>query len=297
MKALAEFAMRGRFQALLITVIGAGSLLFSPISAAVLALVTLRKGAGAGAWLLFWGLLPAGALVVWYGDASSLALLLGVMILALVLRTTVSLSLAVLAGAGVGLLTGALLLLFSGAMLDQLVAAFDSFLASMEQQLSEAEGGADVTLPRPSVLQVAGLMGTGSGALALASLMLARYWQAALYNPGGFGEEFRALSLPPAVASALALGALAIGTAGLEYRGWAMSLLLPLTFCGLALGHSRAHWAGWSGGWLAAFYAAWVLLDPLKLLLVLLAVADSFKGFRRNWAKPEQGNPDDGDPE
>jgi hypothetical protein len=24
------------------------------------------------------------------------------------------------------------------------------------------------------------------------SLMLARYWQALLYNPGGFGREFRA---------------------------------------------------------------------------------------------------------
>ncbi len=39
---------------------GAGSLMFCWISAAVIALVTLRKGAGAGAWLLLWALLPPG---------------------------------------------------------------------------------------------------------------------------------------------------------------------------------------------------------------------------------------------
>jgi len=52
LKGLAEFVMRGRWQALLVTVAGAGSLLFCWLSAAVLALVTLRKGAAAGGWLL-----------------------------------------------------------------------------------------------------------------------------------------------------------------------------------------------------------------------------------------------------
>ena len=49
MHGLANFVMRGRWQALLVTVAGAGSLMFCWISAAVVALVTLRKGAGAGA--------------------------------------------------------------------------------------------------------------------------------------------------------------------------------------------------------------------------------------------------------
>ena len=50
MKSLAEFVMRGRFQALLVSVAGAGSMMFCWISAAVIALVTLRRGAGHGAW-------------------------------------------------------------------------------------------------------------------------------------------------------------------------------------------------------------------------------------------------------
>ena len=77
LKGLAAFAMRGRMPALLLTVAGAGSLLFCWISAAVVALVTLRKGAGEGAWLLLWALLPAGALLYVLGDSGPLTLLLG----------------------------------------------------------------------------------------------------------------------------------------------------------------------------------------------------------------------------
>ncbi len=121
MKGLAEFVMRGRLQALLVTVAGAGSLLFCWISAAALALVTLRKGAGSGAWLFMWALLPAGTLLYVFGDSGPLALLAGTMVLALVLRATVNLPLAVLAGVGVGVATGLAMLAFSGAYLDQLV--------------------------------------------------------------------------------------------------------------------------------------------------------------------------------
>ncbi len=69
------------------------------ISAAAIALVTLRKGAGAGLWLFMWALLPAGTLVYLFGDSGPLLLLAGTMALALVLRTTVNLSLAVLVAA------------------------------------------------------------------------------------------------------------------------------------------------------------------------------------------------------
>lgn len=124
MRAVAEFAMRGRLQALLLTVVGAGSLLFCWISAAVLALVTLRKGVAEGAWLLLWALLPAGALLYAYGDGGPLSLLLGVMAIALVLRTTVSLSLSLLAVVPVGLVTGLALVALGGEYLGQVVDGF-----------------------------------------------------------------------------------------------------------------------------------------------------------------------------
>jgi len=282
LKRLAEFVMRGRFQALLVTVVGAGSLLFCWISAAALALVTLRKGPAAGAWLLLWAVLPAGTLLYVYGDSGPLALLLGTMVLALVLRASVSLPLAILACVPVGAVTGVALLALGGQYLEQIATYFGEFLATLEQQLNE--GGEQVELVRPGTFQIAGMLGAGTAMTAVVCLLLARYWQAALYNPGGFGEEFRALYYPPAVSAVLLLAGLGLGAMGLEYRTWAMLCLVPLTFAGLALVHARAAHRGQGRGWLAGFYLIWVIFDPVKLLVVGAAVLDSWMRFRQRWS-------------
>lgn len=293
MKALAEFVMRGRFRALLVTVAGAGSLMLCWISAAVLALVTLRRGAGQGAWLLLWALLPAGTLLLMFGDSGPVALLVSTMALALVLRASVSLPLAVLAGVPVGALTGLGLIVFGHGMLEQMVEVFDQFLANLEQQLSSG-GGEAVQLVRPTAVQIAGMMGAANGLLSIACLLLARWWQAMLYNPGGFAEEFRALYFPPAVTLALTLAALALANLGVEYRTWAVIALIPLNFAGLALVHARAAWRGRGTGWLTAFYLLWLFLDPVKLLVVGLAIADSWFRFRQRWVRREGGDDDGG---
>lgn len=283
MKGLANFVMRGRLQALVVVVAGAGSLLFCWISAAALALVTLREGVGSGAWLFLWALLPAGTLLYVYGDSGPLGLLVGTMVLALVLRTTVSLSLAVLAAVGVGVVTGLALMAFAAEYLAQMVAFFGEFLGSLEQQLSK-EGQA-IELPRPEAGQIAGMLGAGTAMMSILCLLLARYWQASLYNPGGFGAEFKALYYSPVVSFALVVAAIALWSLGVQYRTWAMICLLPLTFAGLALIHARVEALGQSKGWLIWFYITWLLFDPVKFLLVLFVIADSWFKFRQRWPK------------
>ena len=282
LKGLAQFAMRGRWQALLVTVAGAGSLMFCWISAAVVALVTLRKGAGAGAWLFIWALLPAGTLLYAFGDSGPLALLSGTTVLAMVLRTTVSLPMAVLASVAVGGLTGLGLVAFGGQGLDQIVIYFGEFLATLEQQLSQ--GGEPVVLARPDARQIAGMLGAGTAMTSVLCLLLARYWQAALYNPGGFGGEFKSLYYPATVSTALAVAAMALASLGLGYRTWAVICVIPLTFAGLALIHARAESRGQGRGWLTGFYVAWLFFDPVKLLVVFFAIADSWFNFRQRWA-------------
>ena len=135
----------------------------------------------------------------------------------------------------------------------------------MEQQLSQ--GGEAVVLARPDAPQMAGMLGAGTAMTSVLCLLLARYWQAALYNPGGFGEEFKALYYPP-VAMTLAWRRWPWPSLGLQYRTWAMICVIPLTFAGLALVHARAEARGQGTGWLTGFYVAWVIFDPVKLLVV-----------------------------
>jgi hypothetical protein len=281
LKGLADFVMRGRLQALLVVVAGAGSLLFCWISAAALALITLRKGAQSGAWLFMWALLPAGTLVYAYGDTGPLALLAGTMVLSLVLRTTVSLSLAVLTCVGVGVVTGLALMVFSSEYLEQMVAFFGEFLGTLEQRLSNE--GQPVELPRPVAGQIAGMLGAGTAMMSVLCLLLARFWQAALYNPGGFGAEFKALYYSPVVSLGLVVAAIALWGLGQQYRTWAMICLLPLTFAGLALIHARVEALGQGKGWLIWFYITWAVFDPVKFLLVLFVIADSWFNFRQRW--------------
>ena len=276
--------MRGRLSALLVVVVGASSMLFCWASAAVIALVTLRKGVGEGAWLLLWALLPAGLVLLYVGDSGPVAMLVGAMLLATVLRNTGHLSAAVLASVVVGGLAALSMLVFGGLILDQLVAFFSEFISNLERQLSQGDAEA-VVLNRPTALQVAGMLGAVSAVSSVMCLLLARYWQAALYNPGGFGKEFRGLYLQPTVTAALILSALGVFALGREYQTWAMILLVPLTFAGFALVHARVRKRGQGAGWLTGFYLAWLILDPVKLVVVVAAIADSWIGFRQRWAK------------
>jgi hypothetical protein len=289
MKFLAEYVMRGRLQALLVTLVSASSLLFCWIGAAVVALVTLRKGVAQGAWLLFWALLPAAVLVLVVGDSGPLAMLLGTAAMAAVLRSTVSLPLALLTAVAVGLLTGFAMLLLAGAQLQQLVEVFGEMLAQLERQLASGGEAAQLRLQPPSVVQVAGMLGLVNAVSCALCLLLARYWQAALYNPGGFGDEFRRLHLPVGVTLALVAALVVAMLSGADYRSWAVIFSVPLALAGLALVHAYAAWRGRGTGWMALFYGLWVLFDPVKLLVVLAAIADSWYGFRDRWGGPPAG--------
>ena len=282
MRGLAEFIMRGRWQALAVAVVGAGSLLFGWLSAAAIALVTLRKGVIDGSWLVLWALLPA-LLAAWMsGDIGSIVLLAGTFVLAVILRTTVSLALAILASAALGILGGAGLLLISGEFLDQLVVVFAELIGDLEANMKAS--GETITLPRPTPGQVAGILAAGNAVTAVLSLLLARYWQALLYNPGGFRVEFHRLRLP--VGATLILGGLAIflWLQASWISGWAMVWAVPLMFAGFALVHAWVAFTRRGNGSLVAFYAMWLFLDPVKGLLLGLVMADALLDFRRRWS-------------
>ena len=284
MRGLAEFIMRGRWQALGVAVLGSGSLLFGWISAAAIALVTLRRGTAAGGWLVLWALLPAVIITAMTGDTGSVMLLAGAFGLAVILRETVNLSLAVMASVPLAVLSGLALIVLNGPFLEELITTFNQALAQLEQDLQQ-EGSQQLAFNALSVSQVAALLATGNAVIAMLSLMLGRYWQALLYNPGGFGSEFRALKVPQGAVLVMASAALVLWWLGPEWRVWSAVAVLPLTVAGFALVHAYAVRTDKGLGWLTLIYGLWIVLDPVKWLWVACVVIDAFADFRARWSR------------
>ncbi|MFC6669654.1 hypothetical protein [Marinobacterium aestuariivivens] len=276
MRKLAELIMRGRTQAILVAVIAAMLPLLYWLSAAAVGLVTLRRGPSAGTGLLVWSLLPAGAWAL-NGDPTPLTVIVGTFVLAVVLRRTVSWQQTLTVLLPVGVVAGIGLELMLGDMLDQLVQVTREMTADSPQTLQGIELDADWWHQL-----YAGGLGAAHAAMMLGSLVLARWWQSTLYNPGGFRQEFHQLRLKPALAL-LIMAVLALGPQlGLDPVRWLPLLLMPLAFAGLALVHGSVAKRELGGTWLFMFYMAVVILGPYVItLLVLLAVVDSLVDIRR----------------
>lgn len=287
MRFVADYVMRGRTQALWVSVIGASVLMFSWVSAAVIALVTLRQGPRAGLYILAWAALPAGFLLFQLGDISPLAMITGTAAIAVVLRWTQSWPLALVTVVAVGFLTGIGSLLLAMPMLETLVAVFVELFAQITEQMPEGEDA--LPLQAPGVATIAGMLGFMNAVSCVLCLLLARYWQALLYNPGGFRQEFHSLRLGSGLSLVLVLGLLLVSYFGLEYRPWAVLFAVPLTVAGLGFIHARTAHRGLGGIWLGIFYLLWLLLDPVKLIVILVAVADSFLDFRGRWQQRGSG--------
>jgi hypothetical protein len=120
------------------------------------------------------------------------------------------------------------------------------------------------------------------------TLLLARWWQSELYNPGGFGSEFRELRFPRGMtwaAGALSL-AYAFGRDGglvLALAGDACVLLVVLfALQGLAVIHFLARVRGLAGAWLTTLYVMLVLVPQVAgPILATTGLADNIVDLRR----------------
>lgn len=296
MRALAEFIMRGRMQATLVVVGAAALPLMFWLSAAAGSLVLLRRGVNDALGIIAWALLPA--LGWWYfGEPRTLMVLLGALGLALVLRSSVSwtrvLMISVALGLLYGLVLGAVFREPIAAMAVELQKLMPQVMGNVYSQLADDERARLGAMVAPVLT---GLIASLLQLVSVLSLMLGRYWQAALYNPGGFGNEIRALRLPPALAFGL-LAAMLLGpNLGLELAMLTPICSVPLAFAGLALVHGLAKQGGLAGFWLVGLYVSLLLFMQLIYpLLVVLAIVDSLIDFRGRKARKNGAGPANGE--
>lgn len=278
MRALAEFAMRGRAQAIGVAVAGIVLPFFVWVSAAVIGLVALRRSSQDTFIVLGWSLLAAVAVMLWQGDPGPVVALVGTAVAAGVLRWSRSWPFALVAIVVAGLLSAVLLNAVDSRFVTELVAMLNEFLAKLRERMPPEQAS---LLGAMSAVQVSGLLGLRSACLMVAGLLLARWWQAALYNPGGFREEFHSLRLPvPVVVGLIAAGVL-VAVVGSDYKIWSALFALPFIVAGFALIHGLVGLKRWGRGPLVVLYVAWLLVWELVTgALLVLAVLDSWWDFR-----------------
>ena len=298
MKALAAFVMRNRWTAALVAALSAVLFwLFPPflvISGAVVALVSLRQGAAASAALLGSAGVAAALLAMlamgspWPMLQVLLACWLPVALLALVLRATVSLSLTLQGAALLGLLGVAGFYLVLG----DPAAWWSGILGQWETRLTTqltAQPTSQDTLGQLLALLKGWapyLPGQVTGAVVLvvlSSLLLGRWQQAALFNPGGFRPEFQGLRLGrPMAIGAVALFGVALVSGWTPLANAVLVIGLIYTVQGLAVVHALAYQWRLSPAWLFLFYL--LLLAPLLSQLVMaLGLMDAWADFRQRF--------------
>ena len=296
MRALADFVMRSRLQATLAVVVAAALPLLFWVSAAAGSLVLLRRGLNDALGIVLWALLPT--LLWWYfGEPRPLLVLSGSLVLALVLRASVSWTRVLLASVLLGVLYGVIIDAVFGEVVKrnatELLELMPQMLGENYRQMTADEKAQIGELLAPVLT---GLMAGLLQLLSLLCVLLGRYWQALLYNPGGFGREFRAVRLPAPMAVSLLVGIFLLPGLSIELAMLTPLCSVPLAFAGVALLHGLVTQQRLARFWLVGLYVSLLLFMQLVYpLLVVLAVVDSLFDFRGRAARDGANGPTDGE--
>jgi hypothetical protein len=292
MRALAEFIMRGRMQATLVVAGCAALPLLYWLGAAAGCLVLLRRGLKDALGVLALGLLPA---LIWWlysDDPRALLVLLGSASLALVLRASESWNRVLLVSIAMGVVFSVVLGTAFGPQIEMLAQALikvmPSLLGEVYQQMSVDEQARFASLIAPILT---GLIAALLQIVSVLSLIVGRYWQALLYNPGGFGREFRAVRIPLGPAMLLLAGMVVTPNLGVQMSMLVPLCSVPLVFAGLALIHGLVAQKRLARFWLVGLYVTLLLFMQLIYpLLVVLAIVDSLIDFRGRLVSKDPDN-------
>ncbi len=298
MRWLASFVMRGVSQSVMAaTVLAMLSLLFPLIgllSTATVGLVSLRRGLGAGALSAGSSTLACAVLMslIFGNPLPALGFLLlqwlPIGVLAGLLRSSRSLTLATHAALGLGVLIVAIQFVTLG----DPTAFWREQMGPMAERFVQAgvfeQAESTQAIARMAPL-MCGVVAAGFLLQLLFGLYLARWWQAMLYNPGGFAAEFRQLRLHPVlgVIGAAALGVWLIPGMALPLVLNCLGLVVLSLFLmqGLAVAHGVFGGLPGSQRWLVATYVLLLFLPHMALVLISVGLLDVWMDFRSRFPR------------
>lgn len=282
MKSLADFIMRSPLQGALVAALATASLFLAWIGAAAVALMVLRHGVNRAAIVFLAALVPA-AFWMFAGDIGPLTTLVCAVILAAALRVSQSWSVALLATPFVIGTWCMLIVLLAPEYVETIRLIFEQVLQGFKARvMSSASDSEREVLDRinaPSGMQIMGMLAILQALTTIFSLLVGRWWQALLYNPGGFQQEFHALKLDRLHGLVLVGGFIVVASQD-SYSTWSWMFIVPLLVAGMALVHGLVAKSKLPVRWLVLFYMALFVFRPLVALLAAVAVADSALDFR-----------------
>jgi len=282
MKSLADFIMRSPLQGALVAALATASLFLAWIGAAAVALMVLRHGVNRAAIVFLAALVPA-AFWMFAGDIGPLTTLVCAVILAAALRVSQSWSVALLATPFVIGTWCMLIVLLAPEYVETIRLIFEQvlqgFKARVMSSASDAEREVLDRINAPSGMQIMGMLAILQALTTIFSLLVGRWWQALLYNPGGFQQEFHALKLDRLHGLVLVGGFIVVASQD-SYSTWSWMFIVPLLVASMALVHGLVAKSKLPVRWLVLFYMALFVFRPLVALLAAVAVADSALDFR-----------------
>ena len=288
MRRLGAYILRGPLQAITVTSVLTMLSLLLPFLAYLLSgvspsLVTLRHGPIAGLQVII-GSLVVIAVFAYLTNMSpqiSTAFALGVWVplwlCANILRRTESQGRLVLAAGA----CGAGYILIMHLIIVDVSQWWETWL---DHWITQALPAGQVEQYREVLTSAAPIMNAMMAAGLVISLVLtiliARWWQALLGNPGGFRKEFHALHLPKGLLIAVLAGLVMMVVGKSNPGSPALDMLIVLVFLylfqGLAMIHRTVAAKSLSQAWLVAIYALLLVVPQTVLLLACLGMVDSW---------------------
>lgn len=274
-KALAKWSMDKPLNAIIAIV----AMLFIPLlfwlGAALMALSILRHGAKEAANVVLWGSLPAFAWLA-MGDPTPLVTALGASTLAIILRSSIDLRLTLMSASGIGVLIYFALPLLMPEVLAEVQKQSELLLAEALKDNLELWHNIQ---PKVGPLMVGALAAILTMVMILC-LLLARWWQAAFYNPGGYSEEFHPLRLPVGYTASIVLLLVFGSSLPPLISGMLPVLTIPLVIAGVAFVHGIVGMKNLGGQWLFAFLYKRIFIRPLPFYITNFSRAN--RQYRRH---------------
>ncbi len=271
----------------------------SIVSSAAVALVTLRRGANEGLLVLLSACVASATLgFIVMGDyqfavAYALILWTPVWLLSIVLREGKHLSLALEIAAALGILAILGFYLF----IPNPAEYWQAILAIMVEPIRQAQ---DIPLEQleSTMTTVAkymtGILAAGSITGLLLGLLLARWWQSKLYNPGGFKTEYLSLQMSQrftlATLLVILIAFLTSGSISEIAANIGVILFMLYSFVGMAIVHSLISVMKAKRFLLPLFYLLAFVVPQLVLPVAIIGLSDTWLNLRKNIKPPTSAN-------